>query len=248
MNRRFISKVTVTGADDSIAAEDLIPIAKEYPFVEFGILLSMTAMGRPRFPSKSWLQSLVRVALANPLQLSGHLCGSWMRDSLVGSWPKLDFYMIDNQFQSVFSRWQINTHAQAQEISARDIPRIANGVALIRQNLIFQWDNVNNGLVGMAQGGGAQNIEVLFDLSHGAGRVPADWPCPLKWINCGYAGGLSPENVAEQIEKIEKVAEGRTVWIDAETQLRTPDNKIFDLARVRQFLEAARPWVMEGGK
>lgn len=38
--KRFINKVTVTGADDSIDPGDLISIQQEYPFVEFAILLS----------------------------------------------------------------------------------------------------------------------------------------------------------------------------------------------------------------
>ena len=35
----FINKVTVTGADDSTSIEEMVTIQKEYPFVEFGILL-----------------------------------------------------------------------------------------------------------------------------------------------------------------------------------------------------------------
>ena len=59
----------------------------------------------------------------------------------------------------------------------------------------------------------------------------------------GFAGGLSPENVASQIEKIQIVTGGADFWIDAETHLRSADDRQFDLTRVRRFLEAAKPYV-----
>jgi phosphoribosylanthranilate isomerase len=52
---------------------------------------------------------------------------------------------------------------------------------------------------------------------------------------CGYAGGLSPDNVESQIKLIRKVASH--FWIDAETGLRT--NGEFDLTKVEQFIDLA---------
>jgi hypothetical protein len=56
---RFITKVTVTGADDSVHPHQLVTLAEEFPFVEFGILLSRNSMGRTRFPSRAWLVNML---------------------------------------------------------------------------------------------------------------------------------------------------------------------------------------------
>ena len=75
--------------------------------------------------------------------------------------------------------------------------------------------------------------------------LPERWDHPLAKtaIPCGFAGGLSPENVASQIEKILPVVGETPFWIDAETHLRSDDDRRFDLERVRRFLEEARPYV-----
>jgi hypothetical protein len=75
--------------------------------------------------------------------------------------------------------------------------------------------------------------------------LPETWEHPLlkTKIPCGFEGGLSPENAAQQIEKIMKVAGEVPFWIDAETHLRTDDLRQFDLAKVILFLEAVKPYV-----
>jgi hypothetical protein len=88
-----------------------------------------------------------------------------------------------------------------------------------------------------------KNISALFDLSHGAGVLPETWPKPLT-IPCGYAGGLSPEIVARQIERVSALVGDKHIWIDAETKLRSPNDLLFDLEKVRTFLEVAKPWVV----
>ena len=61
MTEKIIRVVTVTGADNSIRPEELVPIAKDYPFVEFGILLSKKQQGGKRFPSRDWLEELLEL-------------------------------------------------------------------------------------------------------------------------------------------------------------------------------------------
>ena len=82
----------------------------------------------------------------------------------------------------------------------------------------------------------------LFDQSGGTGLLPGEWPKQPPNQYCGYAGGLSPDNLQQEMEKISKVATG-TIWIDAETLLRSENDKVFDLEKVRRFLEAAKPWI-----
>jgi hypothetical protein len=244
--RKFITKVTVTGADDSIHQHRLVELAEEYPFVEFGILLSRDAMGRNRFPSRKWLQNLISLCSGREMNFAGHINGAWVKELLIGHWPTQGFIDIDDDFMApdVFSRWQINTHAIPHKVDYDRLSDLLRSIKANGQTVIFQYDEVNTGLVNHSMKAGSTNISALFDVSHGAGVLPVKWPKPLPNIDCGYAGGLSPENVAGQIERIAIIVGDRKIWIDAETKLRSPDDFQFDLRKVRAFLEAAKPWVL----
>ena len=108
--------------------------------------------------------------------------------------------------------------------------------------VIFQLDGKYGTALAEHYAGRGLSIAGLFDVSHGRGVAPSEWPEPMPGLPCGYAGGLSPENVAGHLERIQDVAQDGA-WIDAETWLRSPDGERFDLERAAKFLEAAKPWV-----
>lgn len=234
--------VTVTGADDSIDPQALLEIQAKYPYAEFGILLSdkdSNGPGTTRFPSRKWLRQLVQVDVGHTLNLSGHLCGAWVRGFLTGHLP--DFDRIASDLQEHFSRFQINTHAEPHEHDA-GLYDLLNFLRPDRQTIIFQLDGRDGTAIAQEAiaHGWTEGIAGLFDLSHGSGVLPKQWPEPIPGLQCGYAGGLSPENVAGQLKKLCATANGDT-WIDAETHLF--NNGKFDLGRVEMFLEAAKPYV-----
>ena len=101
--------------------------------------------------------------------------------------------------------------------------------------LIFQIDGVNDVLLNQSRGDGL-NAVPLYDLSGGAGVLPSKWPRQQDGVYTGYAGGLGPRNVLDQIEKIREVANGR-IWIDMETRVRTEDDARLDEFLVIQVLE-----------
>lgn len=245
----MLNKVTVTGADDSIDPHALIAIAQDFPFVEFGILLSATQIGHTRFPSENWLRQLIALFRRENApgtkrvgHFAGHICGRWVREILIGHWPLLPG---GTDSTALFERWQLNTHAQPHAIDPTEFRNVFRRRWDSYQCVILQYDNVNAGDLMLALGPDfCDKAQLLFDLSHGAGVLPAEWPLPIEKLACGYAGGLSPENVAEQLTKLEEIIpDGREIWIDAETHLRSDGDRQFDLFKVRAFLEAARPWV-----
>lgn len=255
---QFITKVTVTGADDSVHIPSLLDLAEEYPFVEFGILLSKTAMGRSRFPSADWIKTLVDSYLdrhysGEGINFSGHVCGAWVRQFMMGGWPKWELFQIHEKLFGIFRRFQINTHAEPHDVNWIQLPFLLREFERAGKTIIFQCDNVNGEVtIDRMTAEGITNVAGLFDLSHGAGILPETWPQPIKGVSCGYAGGLSPSNVAGQIEKISGIVGNNTVWIDAETHLYTHaergERPLFDLDKVRAFLEAAKPWVIQAPK
>lgn len=239
-----ITKVTVTGADDSVSPRSLIEIAEEFPFVEFGILLSKNQLGCTRFPSADWLLALQVVCNSLPkfgLNLSGHICGRWVREILLGRWPDDEFTeLLGPDFYDLFGRWQLNTHGVAHEWR----PEFISSLERRPGTMIFQYDRANNEMLKAAIESGAENIAALFDLSHGAGELPDFWPGLLPGISCGYAGGLSPENVHHQCTQIQLSVRDASIWIDAETHLRMESGRFFDLNKVTEFLRAAQPFTL----
>ena len=238
MAREMIRVVTVTGADDSVRPEDLIPIIKRYPFVEFGILLSKKQQGGKRFPSRNWLGELYILWRHEKFALSGHLCGEWVRDLCLG---KPSFFEEFGYTWEMFSRFQLNFHAERHPVDDKKFSELIRQY-LISRPVIFQMDGTNEKIFFSLNGRWGMQTFPLFDQSGGIGLLPKEWPKQLPNQYCGYAGGLSPDNLQKEIERISKVAPG-PIWIDAETLLRSEDDTVFQLETVRRFLEVARPWI-----
>lgn len=85
-------------------------------------------------------------------------------------------------------------------------------------------------------------FSLLFDESGGTGRDAGVWRAPVYpyFHYQGYSGGMSPENVAENLTKISRVAGAHTIWIDAEGKLKTDDK--FDCARAAAYIKNAIRW------
>jgi len=249
--KMILDRVTVTGADDSTRPEDLIELSIRFPFVEWGILFSKSSEGSFRFPTRTWIQSLINAIKerkhSNTINLSGHICGRWVRDICEGNWTivkdKLPMVPDLSDILHSFQRFQLNFHAQVHNLNREKF--FYGGIEFLQvynSSLIFQMDNVNNSLLDEAKKMGII-ASPLFDLSGGAGILPSYWP-EAKESYTGYAGGLSPDNVAEQIEKIKLVAGDSRIWIDVERRVRSEDDSKLDLDKVTRFLEVAEPFVV----
>ncbi len=236
----MINRVTITGADDSIDPINLVQLSLKYPFVEWGILVSKKIMGNHRFPSQRWLQGLEKTRYTDlpDMKLSMHVCGMWVRQLLLG---QVDLQQeIGEPLYHIFQRIQINTHAEKHDYNAKGFEHLQIlGVAKV---FIFQYDGVNTELLQMASDYNIRH-SALFDLSHGIGILPEQWPDLLPNTKCGYAGGLSPENLEQQIQRIEQKAGDTEVWIDMETHVRSNMDQQFDLRKVEKCLQIASKYI-----
>lgn len=223
-----LDRVTITGADDSIHPSALTSLSREFPFVEWGILFSTSQVGGPRFPSLEWVRGL-------PLGLkySAHLCGRYVRDLVL----EARFTWWEQQHEIPvrrFDRIQLNFHGQFHR-QHRNF--LGEATLMSEAQFILQCDGVNDDAARDLCRQEPERFVPLFDTSGGAGRSPSSWP--EIWPNqyCGYAGGLGPENVVEQLQIIEMKANGRRFWIDMERRVRTPDDRGFDLGKVYDVLQ-----------
>jgi len=226
----ILDRVTVTGADDSTDPKELINLSKKYPFVEWAILLSRSSEGQYRFPSLKWMESLRDLAKDNPIKLAGHLCGRWVNDLLSNNHT---FYSERPSIVNMFQRVQLNFHGQPTSYNDLFIESLEK----MKVQYIFQIDNRNNNLFDLAIKNNV-NAVPLFDLSHGAGVSPEAWPQPYPNIYCGYAGGIGPQNIKDEIRKVKELGnKDQLFWVDFETKVRSYSDSLFDLFKVEDCLE-----------
>lgn len=224
--------VSITGADDAVDPKALAALSQEFPFAEWAILLLPEKLGTPRFPKKDWIKKFSQEAKG--LHTAMHLCGSALLGFVGGDKEILDL-------MSGFRRIQLNL--KFGDVEGKYDPKAL--VARVKANpqwqFIIQYGKEKKGLLPLLKD--VPNHAVLFDESAGRGISPDSWDAPLPGHFSGYAGGLKPDNVAQNLKTIAKVAADHTTWIDMETGVRTNDR--FDLAKVRRVLELSAPYAMK---
>ena len=143
-----------------------------------------------------------------------------------------------------FQRVQINATA----INGVDTSNLANSVASVVSvvsrfpdiEFILQkneetrplWEGV---LLSPDAGAGVgrlpSNVTMLLDESKGTGTLSESFPSPPMHYEVGYAGGIGPANIEQVLSNVVAAANGRSVWIDMESSLRSNKNgmDVFDL-------------------
>ncbi|OJW42414.1 MAG: hypothetical protein BGO50_01395 [Rhodanobacter sp. 67-28] len=202
--------ITLTGADERTDVAVLLELLAAHPTLEIGLLYSATPENRNRYPSLDWLHATAR-ALAGRCAI--HVCGLLARAQLKAG--EL------NDLVRHANRVQVNG-----DVGRDELPALASRV----HALITQY---NSRITDLSLATGSGHHQLLVDASGGRGIGPNQWRRPDTPKRVGFAGGLGPHNLVEQIERILPVAEGDW-WIDMEESLRCED--WFDLSRARAVL------------
>lgn len=214
-----LGSVTITGADESIHPRELEQLSQQYPFVEWGILISLKRQGaEPRYPSKRWREFLAGHEKA---RFAAHLCGE------------------------VCGMFKPGEHAWAQRVQFNGALRealVTDETFADDRSLILQANNgdLSQALeLSRAHGG---HVQVLCDPSGGRGVLPNEWPRMPGWVEHGYAGGINHLNITVVLASLE-AADESSFWIDLESGARSDDGRRFDLSRVQTILELAAPFL-----
>lgn len=235
-----LMKITVTGADDKTQIPDIMRFCALYPRIEFGILVTSpwSAGGFGRYPSFQWIERLAQyIDEDNRRNFSMHLCGKYVEEFFQN--PRFcDGIMM---FAEKFSRMQVNTHNYKMDTDLGIVTLNIGNMLAEGVTPILQYDQANTATINaILDNVPPKSVHCLYDMSHGAGILQeSGWDAPLEKAVTGYAGGLSPENVAAQVEAISAVVHpDEYVWIDAETRLRDAEDA-FSMSKVEQFYKAA---------
>lgn len=214
----MLKKVTFTGIDQSVKAVEIAALHKEFPFVEFGFLISASLTGKnknPRYPSVAMLKGYRKMNV--PMAL--HVCGALAMDLVKkDDWESVRALVGDSL--DLFDRIQINAALARHMREKLSFPEGKQIILQLHDGNDAMWEKY----------GHVKNVVGFQDNSGGTGRFDGEWRVPMADF-FGYGGGISPENVVEAVRQINEVAHGVDYWIDMESGVRTRDK--FDLAKCR---------------
>jgi len=202
--------ITLTGADERTPLPELQRLVEEHPTLEIGLLYTARPEGRNRYPSWDWL---VEAADAIQGRCALHVCGRLARLEL---------------FQGQLAAATKNV-ARIQVNGIIEVADLREVVRIFRSHTVITQDHADNRDLWLSRIVHA----LLVDGSGGRGIAPTEWVRPNTWKDVGFAGGLGPDNLAEELPKIAAVATGNW-WIDMESNLRT--NDWFDLDKAAKCL------------
>lgn len=205
-----VSSITLCGVDGRTDIDALRALLRD-PCVELGLLLSADPDGRNRYPG---YRTLVEIAANFPGRCALHICGLKARKHL------LDRDLV--VATSLVERIQINGSVSPEEVNwACDIYPLST--------IITQY-RAGRGMVRVDR----PNHALLIDDSNGNGKLPEMWSIPKVECRIGFAGGLGPETLAEQLPRI-AATQARNAWVCMESGLRDA-NDWFDIGRAKEVM------------
>lgn len=187
--------ITLTGIDEKTDLKKVKEMATGT--TEFAVLLTADPEGRNRYPSVKFV-----VEALNFMEglLAVHVCGKVARRMC-----------LNGAFREALRkahRIQVNGEVTSDEL--KEFLSLYD-----RQHIITQHTEANRRLL-MEWGDGRHQL--LVDDSGGRGVTPKDWIAPNTSKKIGFAGGLGPDNLAEEILRMPGCA-----WVDMESRLRIND-------------------------
>lgn len=221
-----ITHITLTGAGEGTPVEKMVELSQQYPLAEWGLLYSPKRAGtEPRYPSYRWLVTTADRLHEAGCRIALHLCGTAVNEFL-----RLDATPARTLAES-FDRVQINLPKERQ-FSALSLH---HSIREFVKPVITQ-ENEQNTLFNQAIT--APNHSILFDASGGQGIATTTWPEYWSHKACGYAGGLSPDNIPKELPRINASAGTSPFWIDCEGRIRDENDQL-SIDRCREMLRVA---------
>mmetsp|Transcript_29215 Transcript_29215/g.80266 ORF Transcript_29215/g.80266 Transcript_29215/m.80266 type:complete len:257 (-) Transcript_29215:72-842(-) len=229
------------GADDSVDPRLLGLIAHAYPIVEFGVLFRPDKEGQPRYATAAWAEKFGRVVRASKIKAAAHLCGARVNQVLDG-----DSGFLSQLESWGFGRVQINATAVNGVDTSKLDEQAPNLLSLAEKlptlEFILQKNEETAPLwEAILKIGIPKNMSMLVDESKGTGVAAKSWPSPPTGYEIGYAGGIGPSNIDKVLSDVMEAANGRSIWIDMESSLRSTKNgkDVFDLDKCFLVINAA---------
>ena len=235
----FLKTIVCSGINEKDDINDSVEFLKKYKNVELGVQCSprKASYHTPRF---EWLKELLSKLSEQDIEnrIALHLNEGFVVSFCDGKVPD-EVSELLNIGQTV-GRLQLNFKIGREVFASGNVPDIKTLGQTMKtigaHPIILSASQPNLPFIQKAYHRGMK-FDVLFDDSFGEGVVPDVRKAPVfEDVFQGYAGGLSPENVAKELAKISKVVKG-AFFIDAEGKLKQAGHFSFD--RAEKFVQNA---------
>ena len=252
-----IEYITCSGIRKDI--DEIVGLGKKYPMAEFAVQTS-----REKFFQHNdryeFFRALVAACTMNDVNLAMHVNLEYRTDLCRGIVPEIfrDLWDIKRSKRTthadkpVIGRVQVNINGGNDKFKfyAGKVADIIRAYPDIK--FIFQYAPAQNARIKKLDKQGVP-FSLLYDVSGGEGKLSRDsWGgIILPNHQTGYAGGLSPDNIAENLDYINTLLPADVVtWVNAEGKLKTPGpdgKKVFDTVLAEKYIERAIAWQMKYG-
>lgn len=237
--------ITCSGANEHTEISSLVPLISSFKRAEIGVQVR-SEKGGVATARYWWLRALHSYFLSHKISIpvALHVNCDWVEDFCQGKIaPELESFLAMNDCcgNPFISRVQLNFKIGREK--APDLAMLGWTMRCFsRQRFILSYNESNASFIRELYKTGLR-FELLVDNSFGEGILPESRPAPLfNDILQGYAGGLRPDNVTKELNKIAKIMPcGRDFFIDAEGGLKGEDGH-FSLKKCKSYLEKADKW------
>jgi hypothetical protein len=194
-----------------------VSLSQQFPFLEFGILLSLTPGDKDaRYMAPTIVELILKKLASHDINTALHVCGSAVNAYVAGDQVVKRPALYADRIQLNFPLGRVPF----------DTAELDKAISTAPYKIITQHFPPNVSLVSALT---AKNHQVLHDLSGGRGIETADWPEAFEHKITGFAGGLGPDTIDAALPRILKAACKTNSWIDMESKIRTDGYLDLDL-------------------
>ena len=235
--------ITCSGANEFTNVADLVALSEKFPMIEWGVQVSgkKYAFGSPRYRWVHCLDQYLRQG-GKTLNLALHINSDWVDKFTTGDMPTEVLELLakrDINKNPLFSRVQLNFKIGRDKEPDFELLMRRLRIYGVDRRFVLSYNKENKEFIHRLYSCGLREFDVLYDSSHGEGVSAKEWQAPAffdEGILQGYAGGLSPDNVADELMAIRKVLPyDRSFYIDAEGRLKGDDRHL-SLEKCEQYV------------
>ena len=220
-----------------------------FPLGEIAVQVSekQSPAGSPRL---DWIRELTAYLKENNIAINAalHVNRTWVENLCHGIIvPELQelIELQDIYDLPLFKRLQLNFKIGRDDVREDCDNTLIELQRLIRRRFILSYNPSNERIIRQLYLKGL-HFDCLYDSSFGSGIMPSFRQAPaFADILQGYAGGIKPENVAAELNKIAVAVKNSAtlgnVYIDAQKGLED-ENTHLSLQKSHQYLSAAQKW------
>lgn len=245
----ILNFVTCSGTNEFTDIKELVELMHEFPLGEIAVQVSekQSPKGGARI---EWVRELSAYLNENNTAINAalHVNRTWVEELCRGIVvPELqDLLELRDIYElPLFKRIQLNFKLGRDAVREDCDDTLVALQHHIKRRFILSYNESNARLVRQLYLLGLR-FDCLFDSSFGAGIAPDSRTAPVFTdILQGYAGGITPDNVAAELDKIAKAVENSpaigNVYIDAQKGLEDEQTHL-SLDKCHQYLSNAQKW------